>query len=236
MTQPQVPTTTPPPAPASGPARLRHRPPWVRVLSIVLSVVWVGVVFVVGGFLTIASPVGGWFYATLCFLPGLVGTVLLFGVTRGRDALLAASALSLACGFAMYQQAPPDHGRIEAVAEDAGIPVAGWELVGTGQSGNTWCWKGCPEVAYYYAADGSPGEAMATLGATFEEAGWRGGLLDPTYGRERSEYTPLSLGGWRKGRWEVELSVPPPAARFGWSAEVERRGLTPVEVSFDAGQ
>jgi len=223
------------PAATQDSARLRHRPLWSRALSIVLGVAWVGVVFVVGGFLTIASPVGGWFYATLCFLPGLVGTAFLFGVTRWRDVLLGASAVSLVCGVAMYQQAPPDHGRIRSVAEGVGVPVDGWQLVSEDERGNTWCWKGCPEVNYLYAAPQDPADALTTLGDVLEQDGWRGGAQDPTHGLARSEYTPLAYGTWRKGRWEVSLSVPAPASPGRWSAETAQRGLTPVELSFDGG-
>lgn len=232
MTQPQ--TSTPRQhrvTPVS--VRLRHRSLWVRVLSVVLSLVWLGVVFVVGGFFTIASPVGGWLYATLCFLPGLVGTAFLFGVTRWRDVLLAAAAVSLVCGVAMYQQVPPDHGRIRSIAEDVGVPVDGWQLVYDSERGNTWCWKGCPEVTYLYAAPQDPADALTTLGNVLEEDGWRGGAQDPTHGLARSEYTPLAEGTWRKGRWEVSLSVPAPASHDRLTAEAAQRGLTPVEVSFD---
>lgn len=234
MNQPD--TSTPHrPGATHAPARLRHRPLWARVLSIVLGAAWVGVVFVVGGFLTIASPVGGWFYATLCFLPGLVGATVLFGVTRWRDTLLVASAVSLVCGVATYQQVPPDHGRIRSVAEEVGVPVAGWQLVGDSERGNTWCWKGCPEVSYSYLAHENPSETVGTLGDVLEGDGWRGGAQDPTHGFARSEYTPLAYGTWRKGRWEVSLSVPAPASRYDWSAEAAQRGLTPVELSFDGG-
>lgn len=219
---------------ASGFWRQRHLA--VHALALVLTVVWVAAVFLVGSFLTVASPAGGWLYAALCFLPGLVGTARLGGVRRWRDVLLVAGAASLLLGFWMYQQAPPDHGRIRSVAEDVGVPVDGWQLVDESERGNTWCWKGCPEVVYLYAAPQGPTDALTTLGDVLEQDGWRGGAQDPTHGLARSEYTPLAYGTWRKGRWEVTLSVPAPASPYGWSHETAQRGYTPVELSFDGGR
>lgn len=192
--------------------------------------------FAAGTFLTVASPAGGWAYAALCFLPGLVGAAFLFGMTRWRDVLAVAAVPSLLCGLLMYQSAPPDHGRIRNQAERAGVPVAGWELLATDDSGNTWCFKGCPEVLYFYAASGSPAETVATLGAVLEAQGWVGGARHPSYGGDPSEYDPLARGTWSKGRWRAELRVPSAAARFGWSATAQAQGRTPVEVTFRAGQ
>ena len=214
----------------------RRRHVAVHLLAVVLTPVWVAVVFVAGLFLTMASPAFGWAYASLCFLPGLVGLARLGGVRRWRDTVLLAGVVSLVLGWVMYLQAPPDHGRIEDRAADAGLPVPGWELVDSDQRGNTWCFKGCPEVVYLYTTTEPPEQAVATLGRLLEDDGWTGGETDWHVGSDGpSEYDPLASASWRKGRWGIDLYVPPPASRYGWSEDAQARGLTPVEVSVDAG-
>lgn len=210
---------------------LRPRSVWARGGALALGAFWVGAVFVVGTFLGVASPVGGWFWALLCFLPGLVGAARLGGVRRWRDSLLVATAVSFVLGLGMYDAAPPSHGRIANVAEDVDLP-AGWELESTDRSGNTWCWKGCPEVATFYGVDEPPEQAAATFDEILTEAGWVGGLQDPSFGDEPSEYDPLARGSWSRGRWRVRLWVPSTESRYGWREAVTARGLTPVEVTF----
>lgn len=134
----------------------------------------------------------------------------------------------------MYQQAPPDHGRLHGAAEKVGVPVDGWELVDVGERGNTWCFKGCPEVTYLYETGETPAQALATLAGQAEDAGWSGGAPPTQVGDAPSEYDPLARGTWRSGRCRVTLSVPPPAARFGWSLGAAERGLTPVVLTFTA--
>jgi hypothetical protein len=224
-------------APSTDRGLWRRRHPAVRVLAAVLAAAWVGAVFLAGLFLTVASPAFGWLYAALCFLPGLVGVARLGGIRRWLHTVVLAGALSLVLGSLMYLQAPPDHGRIAAAATDAGLPVAGWELVDSGESGNTWCWKGCPEVVQLYAVDTTPAGAVEMLDAVLEEQGWTGGEAAPRPGADTtSEYYPLAQGAWHEGRWRMSLRVPPPAARHGWSEEAAARGLTPVEVTVYASR
>jgi hypothetical protein len=209
-------------APTADSGFLRPRSLWARGGALALGAFWVGAVLVVGTFLGVASPVGGWFWALLCFLPGLVGAARLGGVRRWRDSLLLATAVSFVLGLGMYDAAPPSHGRIANVAQDVDLP-ADWELQSTDLSGNTWCWKGCPEVGYFYGVDESPGQAAATFDEILTEAGWVGGLQDPSLG-----------GSWSRGRWRVRLWVPSTESRYGWREPVTARGLTPVEVTFSA--
>lgn len=212
---------------------LRPRSLWMRGGAGVLGLLWVGLVWLVGLFLTVASPVGGWFYAALCFLPGLFGTAVMFGL-RWRWALVAAGLGSLLLGTVMYLAVPPDHARIRNVAEDVGVP-RGWEQVDTGEYGNTWCWKGCPEVSYYFVTDGDPDEAMSAASAHFEDAGWRGGRTDPNPFGKPSEYDPLATGEWHDGRWEARLRLPSAASAAWWpGGEPPAPGTTRVEVTFSA--
>lgn len=199
-----------------------------------LALVWVVVAFAAVLFLGVASPVGGWLYALVCFLPGLVAAARLAGVRRWRDTLLVAAAVALLPSVGAYLVAPPAHDRIRGAAEDAGLTEVGWDRVAVDERGNTWCFKGCPEVTYFYAADASPDEAVATLDTLLAEAGWSGGETDPSSGRAPSEYDPEALGSWRSGRWRALARVPSAGYRFGWSEEITARGLTPVEVTVTA--
>lgn len=209
---------------------------WVRGLALLLATFWVAAVFLVGGFLSIASPAGGWLYATLCFLPGLVAAASLGGVQRWRDILLVATAASFLLGLGMYDNAPPDHGRIHAVAAQIGVPVDGWELEDSREYGDTWCLGGCPEVVYSYAAPGSPDQAVATLDAVLDEHGWVGGAEDPSSGRPPNDLDPEAVGRWSKGRWRVSLQVPSEESRHGHDADVAAGGLCPVEVTLAAAR
>jgi hypothetical protein len=216
---------------------LRPRSLWARGGAVVLAAVWLVVVFAGVMFFGVASPRGGWVYALLCFLPGLVGAARLAGVRRWRDTLLLAVAAALVLGAWAYHLAPPDHGRIKHVAEDVGVPVDGWELVEVDEDGNTWCFKGCPTVTYFYAAEESSGAVVATLDEVLEGHGWSGGAEDRSYGRgEPTEFDPEALGSWRDGRWRVDLRVPSREHRYGWAEEVTARGRTPVEVTFRAAR
>lgn len=221
-------------SPTADSGFLRPRSLWARGGAVALALLWAGAVLVVGMFFSVASPVGGWFYALLCFLPGLVGAARIGGVRRWRDSLLVATAVSFVLGLGMYDVAPPSHGRIANVAEDVGISRSGWELERTGETGNTWCWKGCPEVSYSYTAAESPEQAAATLDEILTEAGWVGGAQDPSFGDEPSEYDPLARGSWSRGRWRVTLQVPSTEFRYPWQEDASARGLTPVEVTFSA--
>lgn len=216
------------------PGLLEPQSLWVRGGAVVLTGLWLLVVHFVGGFFGLASPVWGWLYAALCLLPGMVGTALMFGFRRSRDALLAAVAAALVCGVGMYAEAPPDHDRIRHHAEDVGITVDGWQLVADDESGNTWCLKGCPEVGYYYLTAQSPADAVATYTALLDEAGFSGGPLDDSLGRT-SDYTPVAHEIWRKGRWRVEVVVPSDAYRDSWRLRSDP-DLTPVEITYHAAQ
>lgn len=213
---------------------LRARSLWVRAAALLLAAFWVGAVFLVGGFLTIASYRGGWFYVMLCVLPGLVAAARLGGVARWRDTLLVATAASFLIGLGMYSSAPPDHGRIRHVAEDVGVPIDEWELLDEREYGDTWCMGGCPHVDYEYAAAATPDEAVATLDAILEERGWTGGADDPSINRTPNASDPLERASWSNGRWRIVLSIPSAEYRFAWADDVAARGLTPVEITFGA--
>ena len=220
--------------PATDPPFLRPRSLWARGGAVALGLTWCLVVIAVGMFASIASPRGGWFYATLCFLPGLVVAGLLGGIRRRRDTMLVASALSLLLGSWMYAVAPPDHGRIRHVASEVDIPTLGWEPVDSYEHGTTWCLKGCPEMVYLYAGDTSPAEVAPGLDALLRDQGWVGGPQDPALGGEPSDYDPLARGSWSRGRWHIELTVPSDHYPSPWHEEVTARGLTPVEVAVSA--
>jgi hypothetical protein len=198
-----------------------------------LASAWLVVVFAAVMFLTVASPAGGWLWAALCFLPGLVASARMGGIRRWRDTLLLALGVALAAGTWAYAVAPPDHGRIDRVAQNVGVPE-GWELAEVSEHGNTWCFKGCPEVTYFYAAPGAPAETVAALDTILKDRGWTGGVEDRSYGGEPSEYDPEARAAWIRGRWRVDLRVPSVALRHGSDQEVAVRGLTPVEITFSA--
>jgi hypothetical protein len=221
--------------PATDPPFLRTRSLWARGGAVVLALAWCLVVFAVGMFASVASPRGGWFYAALCFLPGLVGAGRLGGIRSWRDALLIAASLSLLLGSSMYAVAPPDHGRIRHVAEQVDLPALDWDLVDGQEYGNTWCFKGCPEVVYLYGADASPAEVAPDLDAHLRDQGWVGGPQEPRLGHEPSDYDPLARGSWSHGRWHITLTVPSDHDPSPWHEQATARGLTPVEVTFSAG-
>jgi hypothetical protein len=216
------------------PATIRPRSPWARVAAVALALVWVVIAFAAVMFFGVASPVGGWFYALLCFLPGLLGAARLAGVRRWPHTFVVATAVALVLGVWAYTVAPPGHDRLRDAAEGAGLAEVGWDRLGVDERGNTWCFKGCPEVTYFYAADASPDRAVAALDAVLEDHDWSGGAEDRAYGGPPSEYDPEARGSWRSGRWRADLRVPATAHRFGWSQEVTARGLTPVEVTVTA--
>ena len=220
--------------PATDPPFLRRRSLWARTGAVVLALTWCLVVLAAGMFVSVASPRGGWFYATLCFLPGLVGAGLLGGIRLWRDTLLIAAAASLLLGSSMYAVAPPDHGRIRHVASKVDVPALGWDLVDSQEYGSTWCLKACPEMVYRYAADGSPAEVAPDLAARLRDQGWVGGPQDPQLGPEPADDDPPARGSWSRGGWQVELTVPSDRHPSPWHEQVTARGLTPVEVTVSA--
>lgn len=222
---------TPDPQPSGRAAVLRPRRWWVRIAAVLGALVWAVVAAVVVAFSTVASAAFGWGYAALIFLPGLVGAAWLFGV-RGR-ALVAAVVPALALGIVMHQWAPPDHGRVRRVAEDLGVGVEGWELVADDESGDTWCWDGCPSVSYFYLAPEEPEQAVETFTARLRADGWsddRSRLRAP---RAPSEYTERAIEVWRKGRWSVLLRVSSETYTPQWAKGADP-GLTPLEISYSA--
>lgn len=222
---------TPAPRPSDRAVVPRRRRWWVRIAGALGALVWAAVAAVVVGFTGVASATFGWGYAALVFLPGLVGAAWLLGV-RGR-ALLAPAVLALALGVVMYRWAPPDHGRVRHVAEDLGVSWEDWDLVGDDESGDTWCWDGCPAVSYFYLAPEPPDQAVETFTARLRADGWSGGTPELWARRAPSEHTERAVEIWRKGRWSVMLRVSAERYPPQWATGADP-GLTPVEISYTA--
>ncbi|WP_156996867.1 hypothetical protein [Knoellia aerolata] len=212
-------------------AVLRPRRWWVRALAVAVLVCWAVFGFLAIGFLTIASPALGWLWATLAYLPGVAAAVALFGIRRRRDMALVAVVASALLGGFTFLSAPPDHARIERAGNRALAHLAGARVVDHHERGNTWCFKGCPEVTFSIDSDLPPAAAAAAVADSLEEAGWHGGPVRMTGYRTGSEYTPLAHEQWWRGRWDATVTVLSPASRR-LSEGADSKALTRVEVEF----
>jgi hypothetical protein len=214
----------------SGPL-LAPRRWWVRALAVAVFLCWVIFAFVAIGFLTIASPAYGWLWATLGYLPGVLAAVALFGIRRRRDAAIATLALAALLGGFSFLTAPPDHARIERVADRGLAHLDGAQVVDRHERGNTWCFKGCPQVTYSIDSDLSPELAAAAVAASLRDAGWRGGPVRVPGHRADSEYAPLVHEQWSRGRWDATVKVLSQASRR-LSDGTDSRARTRIEVEF----
>lgn len=162
---------------------------WRVALGAVLALCWVVFVLGAAGFLGLLSEPLGWLWAALALAPGLLGAVML---VRGRSPswLGGAVAVAVALGLVAWFLAPPGHARLQARADDIVWP-ASWRETGREEQGNTWCFKGCPEVEYTFDLPDPYGDTAASeLTAAFAAAGWT--PRSPAYGR-----TVFGRGRWR---------------------------------------
>ena len=172
----------------------RRRPWWRVALAVLLVVGWLPLAVAAGAFLGWSSETLGWLWGALAVLPGLVGAALL---VRGRSRVWSAAAVGLALvvGTAGWYAAPPTHGRIQAKATLTW--PAGWQEVDRAEYGNTWCFKGCPQVRYAFDVPGTyDAEDDAQVRVAFETAGWsvaeRDGKLNFRDGRWRATVSPTA--------------------------------------------
>lgn len=210
-------------------AVLAPRRGWVRTLAVAAFLCWVVFAFVGIGFLTIASPRLGWVWASLAYLPGVGAAVALFGLRRHRDTVITTLTVAALLGGCSFLAAPPDHARIEHEGDKALAHLKGATIVDHHQRGNTWCLQGCPQVAYSIDSDLPPDLASEVVAASLREAGWRGGPLRPGVQGGDSDYAPLALEQWSRGRWEATVTVLSQASRR-LSEGAQTRARTRVEV------
>ena len=171
--------------------------------GVLLAGVWMALILGAAAFLGLLSEPFSWFWAALALSPGLLGAAFL---VRGRSpaGLGVAVAAALARGLLGWFSAPPGHAGIEARADDVRWP-ASWREVDREEQGNTWCFKGCPEIEYAFDVPGTyDPEDVAALTAALVAAGWRpnpinDGRFDFSRGRWRAFVLP-SPGSADRGR------------------------------------
>lgn len=203
---------------------------WVRALGVCVAALWALFAFGAAMLFGVASARFGWAWSALVFAPGLAGAAALLGARPVRAAAATVAGLSLLAGAGVYAAAPPDHDRIRAKADAALADVDGLDLLDTGGSGNTWCFKGCPTVTYVYRAAADPDAAVQQVVSSLSADGWRGAPADPNPHGKPSKYDPLAYERWRDGRWHAEIRVPSPAMRR-WEPLADQSGVR-VEVTF----
>lgn len=182
--------------------------------AVFLGVLWVFAAFVVGGFLGHPSEPLGWLWATTGYAVGLVGCAAIWPGPMRVPAGLALG-LALVLGLADWYTSPPTHERLAAKADDVEVP-AGWELEGESALGNTWCFKGCPELTRTYVVPGEYAAARDAVVAALEEDGWD---------RQSSPTIAGDVVSLSDGRWDVLV-------REGYVFEPEAGDPTEVELSF----
>ena len=165
----------------------------LRAVALVTGAAWLFVAFVAGSFTGWSSETLGWLWSGLAFALGLVLAVQLWGPRNRPLAFALALAASVALGLVHWQSSPPTHDRIAEAADEVTVPPD-WALVSDTTRGNTWCFKGCPQVDRTYAAPGTYDEAVDSATTAFEDAGW-----------EVSE-TPYDTITFRDGRWRATMS------------------------------
>lgn len=148
---------------------------------------------------TLASERLGWLWTALVCLVILALPVLVLQPRRPRRWFAAVVVLSLLLGLGGWAVAPPSHDRIHA-AYDADVDAPeGFVEQGRDERGNTWCFKGCPEVTVSYAPPGgmSSRDARQRFGDALVDQGWSPYRHDGSSG-----------SGYVRGRWRISLTEP----------------------------
>lgn len=202
----------------------------VRAAGMLGLLLWLGASFMVA-LAFVASWVLGWAFASVLVLIGAVPLLRRFIVAGWAAATVIGGVLALTLGLLAYELAVPGHGRLRSVASDVGTDVTGWQLVTSGQSGNTWCWQGCPEVGYYYVTAQPPASAIRRFTLQLKADEWvRLPLRDPT--GQAGTYAPIALQIWEKDEWRVSVRVPSPSSPLASWRRGTDPSLTPIEVLY----
>ena len=164
----------------------------LRALALVTGAAWLFVAFIAGTFTGWSSETLGWLWSGLAFALGLALAVQLWGPRNRQLAFALAGAASVVLGFVHWQSSPPTHDRIADAADEVSVP-AGWTLQSDTERGNTWCFKGCPQVDRTYAAPGTYDDALAEATRSFQDTGWK------------ASETPYDTLTFRDGRWSATL-------------------------------
>jgi hypothetical protein len=195
---------TPEPDQVSTPRR--HRGLGWRIAGVLVGLLWLFGSWVVTGFLSVASEVGGWLPAALAYAPGVLLVAVWVKPRRWPVGLVVGSAVSLALGVWSYQIAPPSFERLEVEATDVGVPD-GWEPVRDEISGSTWgLWGAFPERRYIYSVPGDSRVVADAFTARLEVDGWD---YDEEYA-DTSREERWTYQVWRKGQRTVTLNINTP--------------------------
>lgn len=140
----------------------------VTLLAVLLCMV-VGFGLTVLGWASLSL---GWLIAALAFGVVLVGAALLIKTSRPRVFAAGAAVLALLLGLGLWWSVPPSPERVRAAAERLDVPEA-WEVKEVDESGNVWCFKGCPSVRTMYRVPGDAEQERDALISQLEDEGWK---------------------------------------------------------------
>lgn len=170
-----------------------------RVGRILLALLLLGVLAVLAwfaiNFFSVASGQRGFIWGGLVWLVLLGLPVLVLGPPRRGRWLLGAVVVAAVAGAVTWYSVPPTPERLAAAFEDEVRPPAGFMEASRDAHGNTWCFKGCPEltVAYEGRSGWSEQESRRRFGQALVEDGWE------AHSDDRGTY-------WTKWRWELRPS------------------------------
>ena len=138
-------------------------------IAVVAGLLWCAFGLAAGSFVGLSSERLGWLWMTLVYAAGLALAVLL--AQGGRTWFVGAVVAAAALGTLHWLVSPPTTERIADAADDVVAP-SGFTEVSRDARGNTWCFKGCPQVEVSYLVPGSIEAAEDAMGAALEDDGW----------------------------------------------------------------
>ncbi|MBA3783698.1 MAG: hypothetical protein H0X12_17845 [Nocardioides sp.] len=138
-------------------------------VAAVATLLWCAFGLAFGSFSGLSSERLGWLWMALVYAAGLALAVLL--ARGGRAWFVGAVVAAVALGTLHWLVSPPTTDRIADAAADVETP-AGFDEVSRDARGNTWCFKGCPQVEVTYVVPGSIEEAETAMAAALEDDGW----------------------------------------------------------------
>lgn len=165
------------------------------VLAVVLALFWAVVCTYAIAFVGLSAPELGFIWAGLVYALGLVAAAFVWGGPRRPVALAVAGVFALGLGLLAWYTLPPSHERIEKVADQVAVPDD-WSMVADSQSGNGWCFQGCPEVDrdYELPAGTTYDDARDELVAELDDEGW-----------DRTRAIGGETDALTRGRWRVAI-------------------------------